>query len=113
MEEATGTQLAYLWDKLDPDLKLAGNTWDDEIVSFREALINAEKYDSKIVIIYAATDHHTHRHWWELGIPSDCPYHFTNEELMSHAIDAGGWNEVQKFFDTIEDLVERGRLDSS
>lgn len=26
-------------------VELAGNTWDDEIVSFRESLINVEKYD--------------------------------------------------------------------
>lgn len=28
-------------------VELAGNTWDDEIVPFREALINVEKYDTE------------------------------------------------------------------
>ncbi|KAF9894411.1 Phosphotransferase enzyme [Aspergillus nanangensis] len=69
--------------------ELAGNTWDDEIVSFRESLINVE------------------RHWKELCHQGDCPYHFTEEELKSHAADADGWNEVQDFFDSIDGLVKR------
>lgn len=63
-----------------------------------------EKYDSLAVITLVATDR-THRHWLELGILGDSPYHFTGEELRSHAIDAEGWNESQEFFDSIEDLV--------
>ncbi|RAK73407.1 uncharacterized protein BO72DRAFT_471672 [Aspergillus fijiensis CBS 313.89] len=70
-------------------VELAGNTWDDDIVSFREALINVE------------------RHWQELGIQGGCPYHFMQDELHSHAVDAEGWNEVQEFFDRIEGLVKR------
>ncbi|EAW11438.1 phosphotransferase family protein [Aspergillus clavatus NRRL 1] len=70
-------------------IELAGNTWDDEIVSFREALINVERY------------------WHELGIQGDCPYHFTQAELHNHSFDANGWNEVQDFFDSIEGLVKR------
>lgn len=42
-----------------------------------------------------------------MGMPGDCPYHFTSEELRSHAVDAEGWNEVQDFFDSIEGLVKR------
>ncbi|KAJ5472136.1 hypothetical protein N7539_008705 [Penicillium diatomitis] len=37
----------------------------------------------------------------------NCSYHFTEEELKSHAVDAEGWNEVRDFFDRIEDLVKR------
>ncbi|GIJ89511.1 phosphotransferase enzyme [Aspergillus pseudoviridinutans] len=70
-------------------VELAGNTWDDEIVPFREALINVEK------------------HWQEIGIQGNCPYHFMEEELKGHAADAEGWNEVQDFFDSIEGLVKR------
>ncbi|KXG52885.1 Aminoglycoside phosphotransferase [Penicillium griseofulvum] len=70
-------------------IELAGNTWDDDIVSFREALINVE------------------RHWKELGIQGDCPIHFTEDDLQSHLVDAEGWNEVQDFFDSIEGLVKR------
>ncbi|OKP10478.1 Altered inheritance of mitochondria protein 9, mitochondrial [Penicillium subrubescens] len=70
-------------------VELAGNTWDDDIVSFREALINVERY------------------WHELGIQGDCPYRFTQAELHNHSVDADGWNEVQDFFDSIEGLVKR------
>ncbi|OJJ51154.1 hypothetical protein ASPZODRAFT_327067 [Penicilliopsis zonata CBS 506.65] len=70
-------------------IELAGNTWDDDIVSFRAALINVERY------------------WDELGIQGDCPYHFTQKELDSHLVDAEGWNDVADFFDSIEDLVKR------
>ncbi|PYI29456.1 kinase-like protein [Aspergillus indologenus CBS 114.80] len=70
-------------------IELAGNTWDDDIVSFREALINVE------------------RHWPALGIQGECPYHFTPEEIHDHSVDAEGWNEVQDFFDSIEGLVKR------
>ncbi|KAI2790279.1 hypothetical protein POX_d05788 [Penicillium oxalicum] len=70
-------------------VELAGNTWDDEIVSFREALINIEK------------------HWQAMGFQGKCPYYFTEKELKRHAVDAEGWNEVEDFFDRIEDLVKR------
>ncbi|KAJ5471088.1 hypothetical protein N7530_008445 [Penicillium desertorum] len=70
-------------------VEFAGNTWDDDIVSFREALIDVEK------------------HWQELGIQGECPYHFTQDELHSHSVDAEGWNEVQDFFNSIESLVKR------
>ncbi|PYH86530.1 hypothetical protein BO82DRAFT_370885 [Aspergillus uvarum CBS 121591] len=45
------------------------------------------------------------RHWPELGIQGECPYHFT--QLHSHAGDGKGWNEVQEFFDSIEGFVKR------
>ncbi|KAJ5445860.1 hypothetical protein N7491_001942 [Penicillium cf. griseofulvum] len=70
-------------------VEFAGNTWDDDIVSFREALINVE------------------RHWQELGIQGECPYHFTQDEIHSHFVDAEGWNEVQDFLNSIEGLVKR------
>ncbi|KAK2763871.1 Phosphotransferase enzyme [Arachnomyces sp. PD_36] len=70
-------------------VEFASNTWDDDIVSLREALINIE------------------RDWNELGVEGDCPIHFTKGELESHLRDAEGWNEVQDFFDGIEGLVKR------
>ncbi|KAK9853464.1 hypothetical protein MYU51_006597 [Penicillium brevicompactum] len=70
-------------------MEFAGNTWDDDIVPFREALINVE------------------RHWQELGIGGQCPYHFTQDELNSHSIDSEGWNEVEDFFQSIDGLVKR------
>ncbi|CEJ62326.1 hypothetical protein PMG11_10828 [Penicillium brasilianum] len=68
---------------------LMGNTWDDDVVSFRESLINVERY------------------WHELGIEGVCPYHFTQAELHNHSVDADGWNEVQDFFDSYDGLVQR------
>ncbi|KAJ5094988.1 hypothetical protein N7532_007279 [Penicillium argentinense] len=70
-------------------VEMAGNNWDDEIMPFREALINVGK------------------HWQEMGIQVNCPYHFTEEELKSHAVDAEAWNEVHDFFDGIQGLVKR------
>ncbi|RMD39278.1 hypothetical protein DV735_g5850, partial [Chaetothyriales sp. CBS 134920] len=70
-------------------VELASNTWDADIVPFREALLNVERY------------------WQELGHDMDCPIHFTDDEVKQHLQDAEGWNEVQDFFDSIEDLVKR------
>ncbi|KAJ5353503.1 hypothetical protein N7541_006067 [Penicillium brevicompactum] len=70
-------------------MEFAGNTWDGDIVPFREALINVERY------------------WQELGIEGECPYHFTYDELHCHSIDSEGWNEVQDFFQSIDSLVKR------
>ncbi|RAL14078.1 aminoglycoside phosphotransferase family protein [Aspergillus homomorphus CBS 101889] len=70
-------------------LEYVGDTWDDDIVSFREALINFE------------------RHWAELGIKGDCPIHFTDAELRDHLRDSEGWNVVQDFFEKIDGLVQR------
>lgn len=33
-------------------IELAGNTWDDDIVSFREALINVERYPTHLSSVY-------------------------------------------------------------
>ncbi|KAE8146569.1 kinase-like domain-containing protein [Aspergillus avenaceus] len=70
-------------------VECAGDSWDDDIVALREALVKVE------------------RHWNELGISSDCPIHFTEEDIKQHLEDAEGWNEVQDFFNGIEDLVKR------
>ena len=47
------------------------------------------------------------RYWKELGIQGKCPYHFTQDELIRHSRDSEGWNDVQDFFESIEDLVKR------
>jgi hypothetical protein len=75
-------------------------------VPFREALINIEKYDLVNLIIPTGADY-TNRHQEEIRIQGNCPYHFTEEELKSHAVDPEGWNEVQEFFDRIDGLVKR------
>ncbi|GAD92083.1 conserved hypothetical protein [Paecilomyces variotii No. 5] len=70
-------------------LIFSGNTWDEEILPFRQALIHVERY------------------WEELGFKENCPIHFTDEELKSHIQDGKGWNELQDFFDNISGFVER------
>jgi hypothetical protein len=37
----------------------------------------------------------------------ECPYRFTQDELLGHSTDAENWNAVQDFFDSIEGLVQR------
>jgi hypothetical protein len=88
-------------------VELAGNTSDDDIVSFREALINVERYVSRYFIIPCSAFNFYFRYWHEIGIEGDCPYHFTQAELSNYSVDADGWNEVQEFFDSIEGLVQR------
>lgn len=88
-------------------VELAGNTWDDDIVSFREALINVERYFAPCLSVSCPVFSLYFRYWHELGIHGDCPYRFTQAELRNHSVDADGWNEVQDFFDSIEGLVKR------
>jgi hypothetical protein len=88
-------------------VELAGNTWDDDIVSFREALINVERYVARCLSVSCPVFNFHFRYWHELGIQGDCPYRFTQAELHNHSVDADGWNEVQDFFDSIEGLVKR------
>ncbi|KAI9836106.1 MAG: hypothetical protein M1819_001722 [Sarea resinae] len=70
-------------------ISFAGDTWDDDILPFRESLVRIEKY------------------WDELGTNVPCPIHFPEEELRSHSNDAEGWNEVQDFWESIAGLVTR------
>jgi hypothetical protein len=88
-------------------VELAGNTWDDDIVSFREALINVERYVARCLSVSCPVFNFYFRYWHDLGIQGDCPYSFTQAELHTHSVDADGWNEVQDFFDSIEGLVKR------
>ncbi|RJE24004.1 hypothetical protein PHISCL_03659 [Aspergillus sclerotialis] len=76
-------------------VEYAGDTCDDDIVSFRETLINIERY------------------WKELEVEGDCPIHFTEEDLRKHSQDAERWNEVQDFFNHIEGVVKRDGWKSS
>lgn len=69
--------------------EFVANTWDNDILPFREALINVE------------------RHWEELYANKSCPIHFSEAELRNHSQDTEGWNDVQDFFDHIDPLVKR------
>lgn len=49
----------------------------------------------------------SYSYWNELDVDTPCPFHFTKEELQSHAKDGEGWNEVQDFWDSVAGLVNR------
>ncbi|ETI26769.1 hypothetical protein G647_10214 [Cladophialophora carrionii CBS 160.54] len=70
-------------------VNFAANTWERDIVPFRECLI-------RIV-----------RHWNEITNETPCPISFTDEELEAHYRDAEGWNEQADFWDSLEHLVHR------
>ncbi|KAK0109425.1 Phosphotransferase enzyme [Cadophora gregata] len=70
-------------------VQFAANTWDGDILPFRQCLIRLE------------------RNWDELGFDSPCPIHFTEEELEAHYKDGEGWNERADFWDSIAGLVGR------
>ncbi|KAL3417139.1 hypothetical protein PVAG01_11139 [Phlyctema vagabunda] len=70
-------------------ISFASDSWDDDIIPFRESLIRIERY------------------WKEMGFGLPCPIHFTADELRSHSADAEGWNEVQEFWDSVAGLVDR------
>ncbi|TVY26231.1 Altered inheritance of mitochondria protein, mitochondrial [Lachnellula hyalina] len=70
-------------------VQFAANTWDGDIIPFRQCLIRIE------------------RHWDELGFDTPCPIHFTEEELQAHYRDGEGWNERADFWDSLAGLVGR------
>ncbi len=49
----------------------------------------------------------SYRYWEELDVDTPCPFHFTKEELQSHAKDGEGWNKAQDFWDSVAGLVNR------
>jgi hypothetical protein len=89
----------------------AGNTWDGDmfrdILPFREALINVERYAHSCALPNQYLIVPLSRYWKELDIDGECPIHFSEDELKSHLEDIGGWNDVQDFFDLVENLVQR------
>ncbi|KAH6690267.1 kinase-like domain-containing protein [Leptodontidium sp. MPI-SDFR-AT-0119] len=70
-------------------VQFAANTWDGDIIPFRQCLIRLE------------------RDWDELGFDSPCPIHFTEEELQAHYKDGEGWNERADFWDSLAGFVSR------
>ncbi|TVY81629.1 Altered inheritance of mitochondria protein, partial [Lachnellula suecica] len=70
-------------------VQFAANTWDGDIIPFRQCLIRLE------------------RDWDELDFDDPCPIHFTEEELQAHYRDAEGWNERADFWDSLAGFVSR------
>ncbi|EAW24094.1 uncharacterized protein NFIA_036660 [Aspergillus fischeri NRRL 181] len=65
------------------------NTWDDDIIPFRQCLIRVA------------------RHWDEMNNEVACPINFTDEELKIHYREGEGWNEQADFWDALRGFVER------
>ncbi|CZR51218.1 probable FMP29 Found in Mitochondrial Proteome [Phialocephala subalpina] len=70
-------------------VQFAANTWDGDIIPFRQCLIRIE------------------RHWDELGFNTPCPIHFTEEELQAHYKGGEGWNQRADFWDSLAGFVSR------
>jgi hypothetical protein len=40
-------------------------------------------------------------------LQGECPYNFTQDELLAHSTDAEDWNRAQNFLDSIDGFVQR------
>ncbi|GAP91259.2 putative phosphotransferase enzyme family protein [Rosellinia necatrix] len=67
----------------------SANTWDADIVPFRESLIRVQ------------------RNWDEICPGRPCPIEFTQAEIETHLRETDGWNENADFWDSISSLVQR------
>ncbi|KAI1305469.1 kinase-like domain-containing protein [Xylaria venustula] len=65
------------------------NTWDTDIVPFRESLIRIQ------------------RSWDEICPGRPCPIEFTKAEIETHFRETDGWNENADFWASISALVQR------
>ncbi|KAH7381551.1 kinase-like domain-containing protein [Pyrenochaeta sp. MPI-SDFR-AT-0127] len=70
-------------------VEFAHNSWDGDILPFREVLIRIQK------------------DWHLIDETSTCPYHFSSEEIAQHRRDGEGFNENADFWDNLEGRVHR------
>ncbi|KAI9663120.1 MAG: Phosphotransferase enzyme [Bathelium mastoideum] len=70
-------------------IQFSANTWDGDVIPFRQCLI-------RIV-----------RHWSEINKEVPCPIGFTDEELETHRREGEGWNENADFWDSLQGIVHR------
>lgn len=90
-------------------VQFAANTWDGDIIPFRQCLIRLERFvhSSFWHVKNTINTFKIHRDWDELGFDSPCPIHFTEEELQAHYKDGEGWNERADFWDSLAGFVSR------
>ncbi|KAI9664305.1 MAG: Phosphotransferase enzyme [Alyxoria varia] len=70
-------------------INFAKDTWNGDVVAFRESLLNVERY------------------WKDIApTPSTCPIHFTEEDLKAHLDEAEGWNERADFFERVRGIIQ-------
>ncbi|KAF2672503.1 phosphotransferase enzyme family protein [Microthyrium microscopicum] len=74
---------------LDQLLEFASDSWDGDILPLREVLIRIE------------------RDWHLTDTTSQCPYHFSKEEIAQHRRDGEGFNETAEFWENLEGRVDR------
>ncbi|KAJ2986726.1 hypothetical protein NUW58_g4892 [Xylaria curta] len=67
----------------------SANTWDADIVPFRESLIRIQ------------------RNWDDICPGRPCPIEFTKAELEIHFRETDGWNENADFWDSVSFLVQK------
>ncbi|KAF2851214.1 hypothetical protein T440DRAFT_395295 [Plenodomus tracheiphilus IPT5] len=67
----------------------ATNTWDGDIIPFRQCLIRVA------------------RHWDEIDDSRPCPITFSTLEIQTHQRDGEGWNDLADFWDELEGFVQR------
>ncbi|KAI1165846.1 hypothetical protein F5B18DRAFT_132163 [Nemania serpens] len=67
----------------------SANTWDADIVPFRESLIRIQ------------------RNWDDICPGRPCPIEFTKGEIETHFRETDGWNENADFWASISSLVQR------
>ncbi|KAL9597819.1 MAG: hypothetical protein Q9219_004896 [cf. Caloplaca sp. 3 TL-2023] len=70
-------------------LYFSTNTWDRDIIPFRQCLILLE------------------RHWDDISANTPCPIKFTPEDFETHAREGVGWNETADFWASLDGLVYR------
>ncbi|KAF1843821.1 uncharacterized protein K460DRAFT_286920 [Cucurbitaria berberidis CBS 394.84] len=70
-------------------VEFAHNSWEGDILPFREVLIRIQ------------------RDWHLIDETSTCPYHFSSEEIAQHLKDGAGFNENADFWDNLEGRVHR------
>ncbi|RYP57608.1 hypothetical protein DL769_009386 [Monosporascus sp. CRB-8-3] len=67
----------------------SANTWDGDIVPFRESLLRIQ------------------RHWDDICPDQPCPITFGEAEIEAHVREAEGWNENADFWASVAPLVQR------
>ena len=65
------------------------DTWDGDFIAFRQCLIRMERY------------------WDEIAPGTECPIHFSQDELEQNVRDGEAYNDTEDFWDSIDDFVRR------
>jgi hypothetical protein len=84
-------------------VEFSANTWDGDIVPFRQCLIRIARYVAPMPATqsqYRPLTHENYSHWNEINSETPCPIKFTDEEIKELLQDGEGWNENADFWDS-------------